>query len=87
MNQKNKGGRPPLKIKRYHQQIYLTLHEGRDDDLIEWFKSIAKGRVAKQVKIALRQGGIMRPKKEAKEIKDYEALMPDDLLAGFLDAF
>ena len=78
----NKGGRPPLNIKRYRKNFMLTLYEGIDDDLIDWFDSIPKGEIANSIKTALRQGGIILEQEE--QIK--EDLISDDAFADFLDA-
>ena len=79
---KNRGGRPPLTMTRIHKRFTLTLYEGIDDDLIDWFDSIPKGEIANSIKTALRQGGIILEQEE--QIK--EDLISDDAFADFLDA-
>ena len=75
-------GRPPLPNPPIQIRLTLTLHEGIDDDLIEWFESIPNGQKALSIKVALRQGGMTL----AKQDEEAEDLMDDDLFAEFLDA-
>ena len=79
---RNRGGRPPLKMKRIRKIFTLTLYEGVDDDLIAWFDSIQKGEIASSVKMALRQGGMSL----VQEDETNEELMSDEAFADFLDA-
>ena len=75
-------GRPPLPNPPIQIRLTLTLHEGIDDDLIEWFESIPNGQKALSIKVALRQGGMTLTKQD----EEAEDLMDDDLFAEFLDA-
>ena len=53
-------GRPSLAeldITRVLIRVSITLYEGDDDDLIDWFDSIPDGKRASYIKTALRQGG------------------------------
>lgn len=77
----NQGGRPPLTMTRIRKKVTLTLYEGIDDDLIDWFNSIRRGEIANSVKTALRQGGIALEQEEQVS----EELMSDDVFADFLD--
>ena len=84
-NQKKKGGRPTLEslsIERIRIKITLTLYEGQDDDLIDWFDSIPKRQVANEIKTALRQGGMTTKKKD----NEFGELIDDDLFANMLKA-
>lgn len=78
---KNKGGRPPLTMTRIRKKVTLTLYEGIDDDLINWFDSIPKGEIANSIKTALRQGGITLEQED----ENVEDLISDDAFADFLD--
>ena len=80
---KEQGGRPSLAeldIKRVVIQTTLTLYEGEDDDLIEWFDSIPNGKRAHFVKIALRQGGMS----SENDHQEFEEFISDDLLDDLL---
>lgn len=79
----NQGGRPTLaelEIERVVIRIALTLYEGEDDDLIEWFDSLDHGKRAHSVKIALRQGGMSANNNEA----EFDEFISDDLLDDLL---
>lgn len=86
-NQKNKGGRPPLTTKSLRKYITLTLREGVDDDLIQWFDLIPKGEMASSIKMGLRQGGVKAVKKAPKKAPEIDELMNDDMFGEFLSAF
>ena len=61
MKEKNIGGRPTLAeqdIERVQIRVSLTLYQGEDDDLINWFDSIPHRKKAERVKTALRAGGM-----------------------------
>ena len=80
---KEQGGRPSLAeldIKRVVIQTTLTLYEGEDDDLIEWFDSIPNGKRAHLVKIALRQGGMS----SENDHQEFSEFISDDLLDDLL---
>ena len=51
-------GRPPLERDVIRVQIKLSLHVGRDDDLIEFFESLPSGTRATAVMAAMRSGNI-----------------------------
>ena len=78
---KNQGGRPPLTMTRIRKKVTLTLYEGIDDDLIDWFDQIPKGEIANSIKTALRQGG-MTLEQEDENVED---LISNDAFADFLD--
>lgn len=81
----NQGGRPTLEeldIMRLTMRITLTLYEGEDDDLIDWFESIPFRKRAQSVKIALRQGGA-RYENDTQESSEF---ISDDLLDDLLGA-
>ena len=84
-NNKRGRGRPTLDsqdIERVLIRISLTLHEGEDDDLIDWFDSIPDGKRANLVKTALRQGGVTHQK----EVEEMDELISDDYLDELLGA-
>ena len=76
-------GRPSLtelNIKRVVIQATITLYEGADDDLIDWFDSIPTGKRASYIKTALRQGGASAENEE----EEFEEFISDDLLDDLL---
>ena len=82
---KTQGGRPSLEeleVTRFTMRITLTLYEGEDDDLIDWFDSIPFRKRAKSVKTALRQGGASTENEE----DSFEEFISDDLLDDLLGA-
>lgn len=82
---RKKRGRPSLKdleIKRVVIRVCLTLYEGQDDDLIDWFDTIEQGKKAKKVKTALRQGGANHQKIE----ENLTEFIDDDFLDSLLSA-
>ena len=85
MKKQNRGGRPTLAeldIERVLIRISLTLHEGEDDDLIDWFDSIPHRKRANYVKVALRQEG-MTSQDQQEEVEEF---ISDDLLDDLLGA-
>ncbi len=81
----NQGGRPTLEeldVERIIVRITLTLYEGEDDELIDWFDSIPIRKRAKQIKIALRQGGVACENEQ----EDASEFISDDLLDDLLGA-
>ncbi len=83
MTRLRQGGRPTLseqEIERIQIRISLTLYLGKDDGLIEWFDSIAHGKRARYVKMALRQGRLVKTKSENKD----EDLISDSQLDSLL---
>ena len=82
---KNQGGRPKLTeldIERITIRITLTLYEGEDDDLIDWFDSIPIRKRASSIKTALRQGGASAED----DHQEFEEFISDDLLDDLLGA-
>ncbi|MEM7130388.1 MAG: hypothetical protein AAF702_28950 [Chloroflexota bacterium] len=69
--------RPKLQTKIYRFDINMTLREGEDDDLIEFFQSIPKRSRVLAVKTALRSGKL--------KIAVQSDLPEDDELADALD--
>jgi hypothetical protein len=59
-------GRPPLEVEIVRVQLTLSLRRGRDDDLIEFFKSLPYGSKATAVMAAMRSGNL-----EAAADEDY----------------
>lgn len=85
MTTRSRRGRPTLKeqnIKRVHVRMTLTLYEGFDDDLIEWFNSIPDKKTPSYVKMALRQGSLTFVSNEEKEEEFIDDDFLDDLLAS-----
>lgn len=83
MKKLNQGGRPSLEeldIERLIIRITLTLYEGEDDDLIDWFNSIPIRKRATYIKAALRQGGATI-ENEAEQTTDF---ISDELLDDLL---
>ena len=78
-------GRPSLtelSIKRVVFQATITLYEGADDDLIDWFNSIPTGKRASYIKMALRQGGASTEDNH----QEFDEFISDDLLDDLLGA-
>lgn len=85
MKDSGERGRPSLEeldIRRVVIRVALTLYEGDDDDLIDWFDSIPHRKRASFVKTALRQGGMT----DTKEQEEFDDLITDDLLDDLLGA-
>lgn len=85
MKEKTDGGRPTLaqlNIERVRIKVCLTLYQGEDDDLIDWFDSIPHRKRASNVKIALRQGGMT----EVEHHDESPEFIADDLLDSLLGA-
>lgn len=85
MTELNQIGRPTLEelgIERSIVRITLTLYEGEDDDLIDWFDSIPIRKRAKSIKTALRQGGVSADNEQ----EDASEFISDDLLDDLLGA-
>ncbi len=85
MTKLNQGGRPTLEeldVMRLTMRITLTLYEGEDDDLIDWFDSIPIRKRAQSVKTALRQGGVSVDN----EPEEFTEFISDDLLDDLLGA-
>lgn len=85
MMELNQGGRPTLEelgIERSIVRITLTLYEGEDDDLIDWFDSIPIRKRPKSIKKALRQGGVSIDN----EPEEFTEFISDDLLDDLLGA-
>ncbi len=76
-------GRPSLKeldITRVIIRATITLYEGDDDDLIDWFDSIPAGKRASYIKTALRQGGASTENQP----EEFGEFISDDLLDDLL---
>jgi ABC-type phosphate/phosphonate transport system substrate-binding protein len=75
----NRGrGRPPNENETIHISIRLSLHPGRDDDLIAFFNSLPWGTRAAAVMAAMRSGNLTAVADE-----DYQT---DDQITEKLDA-
>ncbi|MBI9045168.1 MAG: hypothetical protein JEZ06_11830 [Anaerolineaceae bacterium] len=77
----NPRGRPPLDCTVTQIHLTLSLHEGRDDDVLIFFSDIPARKRAIAVLAALRAGGIIfnTVKNESKD--DFEEDL-DDFLFG-----
>ena len=85
MKNSTERGRPSLEdleITRVVFRVAITLHEGDDDDLIDWFNAIPPRKRASFVKTALRQGGMT----DTQEQEEFNDLITDDLLDDLLGA-
>lgn len=51
-------GRPKLECQVKQVRVTLSLREGEDDDLLQFFTDLPNGRRAAALKIALRAGGV-----------------------------
>lgn len=71
-----------LNIKRVQIRITLTLYEGEDDDLIDWFDAIPDKKTPSYVKMALRQGSFHDIENEEKDEEFIDDDFLDDLLAS-----
>ena len=75
----NRGrGRPPNENETVHISIRLSLHPGRDDDLITFFESLPWGTRATAVMAAMRSGNL-----SAATDEDYQT---DDEIERKLDS-
>lgn len=71
-----------LNIKRVQVRITLTLYEGEDDDLIDWFDTIPDKKTPSYVKMALRQGSFLDIETEEKDEEFIDDDFLDDLLGS-----
>jgi hypothetical protein len=71
-------GRPPNAVETLHVSIRLSLHPGRDDDLIAFFESLPWGTRATAVMAAMRSGNLAAAADE-----DYQS---DEEMTDKLDA-
>jgi hypothetical protein len=51
-------GRPKLAVTVTRIQVHLSLREGEDDDLIEAFRTVPRGKRSAFIKSAMRSGGL-----------------------------
>lgn len=58
-DQRRRGpGRPPNTVETIHISIRLSLHPGRDDDLLAFFAALPPGSRATAVMAAMRSGNL-----------------------------
>ncbi len=68
----SKRGRPPLEQPSQRFVITLTLHPGRDDDLIEFLECCPAGYRATAVIAALRSGTLNPTAADPEQVSDAE---------------
>lgn len=82
MNEPKHMGRPKLDCEVRRISLRLSLHLGRDDDLIEFFNAIPTKQRASMVKAALRSGGMTLAIEKIDAFNDAEET---DLLNAFAE--
>ena len=75
-----KRGRPKLTGNQVRLVTTLTLREGKDDDLIEWFSDIPTGQRASEIERALRKSIC---EKSLLDLLNLRQGIDDDLLGWF----
>lgn len=72
-NNQRKPGRPPSDTKTVRVQIQLSLHPGRDNDLIDFFTALPWGTKATAVIAAMRSGDLNKATNSA-HVKEEEMM-------------
>jgi hypothetical protein len=71
-------GRPTNEVETIHISIRLSLHPGRDDDLLAFFEALPHGSRATAVMAAMRSGNL-----HAAADEDY--MSEDEMTAALMD--